>query len=260
MNPLRALHTILFQSEFEKIIRAANAFPRFKNHTIDFRGMEITMTDYLSVAYQLQEIFGQDRLKFNPERSNPVIYDCGANVGVVCLYMAKHFPKALIKAFEPDPNVFKCLESNIFTNKINGVELHQSAVWINDSGVEFGIEGADGGSIMSDEKKVLVASERLASLLSKEERVDLLKMDIEGAEVEVLLDCSDQLKKVKYLFIEYHSWTKSEQRLDELLAVLRNSGFRYYIHSIGHFDSQPFIKVDQSGLMDIQLDIHAVRQ
>ncbi len=260
MNPLRALHTILFQSEFEKIIRAANAFPRFENNTIDFRGMKITMTDYLSVAYQLKEIFGQDRLKFTPENSTPVIYDCGANVGVVCLYMARHFPNALIKAFEPDPHVFKCLEANIFNNGLNGVELHQSAVWINDSGVEFGIEGADGGSIMSDEKKVMVASERLASLLLKEEQVDLLKMDIEGAEVDVLLDCADQLKKVKYLFIEYHSWTKSEQRLDSLLAVLSKSGFRYYINSIGHFDPQPFINVDQRGPMDIQLDIHAVRQ
>ena len=96
----------------------------------------------------------------------------------------------------------------------------------------------------------------------KDKSVDdlFLKMDIEGAELKVLLDCKDQLHKIKYLFVEYHSWVSSQQELNVLLDLLTQCGFRYYIHSIGEVLKQPFVDRTFSNGMDVQLDIHAVNE
>jgi hypothetical protein len=67
------------------------------------------------------------------------------------------------------------------------------------------------------------------------------------------------LSKVQNLFVEYHSWQRHPQELDKLLRVLSESGFRYYIHSIGARAKQPFIDRHFANGMDVQLDIHGVR-
>jgi FkbM family methyltransferase len=258
MNPLRTLKNYFFPDEMNRILREAHTFPRYTQKEIDFRGFKITMTDYLSVAYQLLEIFEEERLQFKATGPEPLIYDCGANVGIVSLYLKSKYPNARIVAFEPDAKVFSCLKKNIEENKLSGIELNEAAVWINNSGIEFGAEGADGGSVYFDGKKTKVKSVRLAELLEKEKAIDLLKIDIEGAENDVLPDCEPHLKKVKNLFLEYHSWSGNEQQLDTLLAILRRSGFRYTIHSIGGVGKQPFLSLPVKSGMDIQLDIHAV--
>jgi len=57
-------------------------------------------------------------------------------------------------------------------------------------------------------------------------------MDIKCAEYNVIVDCNESLCKVKYLFIEYHSWFNQSQKLDEILEVLRINNFRYYLENI----------------------------
>ncbi|MEP7263539.1 MAG: FkbM family methyltransferase [Bacteroidota bacterium] len=244
-------------TEMEALLTEAHQFPRYKKHSFQFNGMKLTVTDFLSVAYQLKEYFYDERMLF-PATGDPVIYDCGANVGVSVLFFKKIFPSAKITAFEPDPEVFKCLNENMQQNKVNDVTLIPKAVWVNDEGIEFGSEGADGGSVFHTGNKIKVNTVRLKDFLAKETAIDCLKVDIEGAEVNVLKDCGDELKKVKYLFVEYHSWKNESQQLDELLSLFTRNGFRYYIHSIGEANRQPFLQKSTESSMDIQLDIHAI--
>jgi FkbM family methyltransferase len=254
---LKTFRNYFFPTEIDRHIRTALAFPRHAEKEITYHGFKIRMTDYLSVAYQLKEIFGEERLKF-PFTGDPLIYDCGANIGISILYFKSVFPGATIHAFEPDPAVFDCLRSNVEHNQLQKIILEKKAVWIHDLGIDFGLEGADGGSVFFPGNRSKVESVRLADLLAREKNIDLLKLDIEGAEMEVLRDCQDHLFKIKFLFIEYHSWRKQEQELDELLAILRKNNFRYTIHSIGKDVLQPFCVAQSGEGMDIQLDIHAI--
>lgn len=253
---------ILFRpkTDTEKLVAQANEYGRFKEHEFSFRGMKLKVTDFVSVAWQLKEFFDDGRMNFIANTQKPVIYDCGANVGVSILYYKMLYPEAIIKAFEPDPKVFSCLKKNMENNRISGVELVNKAVWNNNDGVSFGSEGADGGSVFYQGNKITLPSIRLKELLQKEQKIDLLKVDIEGAELEVLVDCETELKKVKYLFLEYHSWISSKQQLDVLLKMLTDNGFRYYIHSIGETLQQPFVEQQFSNGMDVQLDIHAINE
>ena len=255
----KLLALILFRrpSEEARLLAEASAFPRFTPCTFTYRGFTLRVTDMLSVAWQIQEFFVQERLKFTARNPDPVIIDCGSNVGVSVLYQRMHHSRARIMCFEPDPAVFACLEENLRMNGVTNVECRPEAVWVHGEGVEFASEGADGGSITVGAGK-LVPSVRLKTVLERFPEVDLLKIDIEGAETDVLLDAGDLLKRVRFLYVEYHSFQGAPQRLHQLLGVLSSQGFRYYINRIGVFHKRPFVG-PESGIMDMQLDIHAVR-
>src|SRR5688572_14359002 len=71
------------------------------------------------------EIWKDEIYKFNPSSENPVIIDCGANMGVSVLFFAKEYPKARIIAFEPDAAIYDVLQKNIASFHLNHVELHK---------------------------------------------------------------------------------------------------------------------------------------
>ncbi len=240
------------------LIAKANAFPRYTPTTIHYKNFTIEVTDMLSVAWQIQEFFADQRMKFNTSNGAPVIIDCGANVGVSVLYYHSLYPPAKVVCFEPDPAVFACLRKNLQANGITDVDCREEAVWVHDEGVSFGSEGADGGSIMRSTNAVTLPSVRLKTVLEDHASIDLLKIDIEGAETEVLVDSAEALQRVKYLYVEYHSFPDKPQELHRLLTVLADQGFRYYVERIGVKHERPFARLEPAA-MDMQLDIHAIR-
>ena len=123
----------------------------------------------------------------------------------------------------------------------------------------FGTEGADGGHISSignNEKEI--RSVRLHDVINNEEIVDFLKIDIEGAEIEVLKDCSNVLHKVKNIFVEFHSFYNGPQELNVLLDILSKNGFRYYVQN-EQIRQHPFVNKRTTSIMDMQLNIFAYR-
>jgi len=86
------------------------------------------------------------------------------------------------------------------------------------------------------------------------------KIDIEGAENEVVLDCGDSLKVVDNIFIEYHAYTNSKQNLSELLNVLEQNDFRYFIRNASDRKMPLINKTHNSNpSMDLQLNIFGYR-
>ena len=142
---------------------------------------------------------------------------------------------------------------------MENIELFNKAVWVNDEDLGFSQEGADAGSIYGSNDKIKVGAVRLKNLLEKEAKINLLKIDIEGAEIDVLLDCDGSLKCIDNLFIEYHGWRNSPQRLQDLLSVLSRNGFRYHIHSLRN-RKQPFIEIENTVEIDMQANIFAWKQ
>ena len=166
---------------------------------VKFLSYYFDVPDLPSFIWQFKEIFVDELYKFECDKSDePIIYDCGANIGMSCLYFKKLYPKSKIKAFEADPKIARVLENNLAKNSIlDGVEIINSAVWIDEDGIEFSSEGADGGSVYGDKNKIKLNSIRLKNYLENEKHIDMLKIDIEGAEYEVLKDCKDSLSNVK---------------------------------------------------------------
>jgi FkbM family methyltransferase len=244
--------------EFSRLMGKYGHLPRFQPRDVRFMGYRFRVPDLPSFLWQFKDIFVDELYRFRPGSENPVIYDCGANVGLSCLYFKLLSPGARIVAFEADPAIAQVLEENLRANSIGDVEIVAKAVHTREGSIQFGVHGADGGSVYLQGQKIEVEAVRLRDWLAQEEGVDFLKLDIEGSEVEVIPDCADVLGRVENLFVEYHSWGSLPQRLDELLKTLRLAGFRYYIQGLTERRA-PFVHRAQGQPLDLQLNIFAYR-
>ncbi|PID57827.1 FkbM family methyltransferase [candidate division KSB3 bacterium] len=246
--------------QLEKIRRK----PRYSRISTTLLGPPLIVPDGKSFFYSYQEIISHQIYAFKTDKQEPVILDCGANLGLGTIYFKRMYPQSKIISFEADPELFKILQHNLTSFHCHDVHLVNKALWISESSLTFLQEGADGGRILcnpgtASERMIQVSAVRLRDYLIEHKIIDFLKIDIEGAETEVLLDCEDQLEGVENIFVEYHSFSKQEQRLDELLRVLRYAGFRVHVHN--QFAApQPLLACpDRSGI-DMNLNIFGYRQ
>jgi FkbM family methyltransferase len=233
--------------------------PRFRSRKVKFNRYKVTVPDTASFIWQYKEIFTEEFYKFNAHGKPPLIYDCGSNIGISCLFYHHHFKNPVVKAFEADPVIAEILKSNLKQNNIQGIEVIPKAVWVNDEGLEIYPDGADGASLIGEGKSISIPTVRLKSLLEKETYVDFLKMDIEGAETAVIEDIKDCLYKIHHIFIEYHSYHHQPQSMDSILAALSYAGLRYYCLPV-HIRKSPFVNTSKDRKMDYQINIFAYKE
>ena len=248
-----------YRREYQEL-RRLKALPRYQPTVTSLLGTPVRLIDAASFLSAYRHIIRDEMYRFEAARPDPLILDGGANIGLGVLYWKQLYPAARIIAFEPDPAAYEALASNCAQWGLAGVELRQQAVWRAEETVFFWSEGADGGRLPTGTEsrgsRITVPAVRLRDYLGAP--VDLLKLDIEGAEVEVLLDCDGALDSVGHLFVEYHSFCNREQRLDDLLGVLRSAGFRLHIQP-ELVSPQPFVNHLNENGMDQRLNIFAYR-
>lgn len=249
-----------YSREFLRLALLHGDTPRYQKRKINFLQYQIQVPDCFSFLWQFKEIFADQAYRFATSNPKPVIFDCGANVGTSCLYFKHIYPQASIKAFEADPHIAQLLSHNIQFNHLKGVEVVAKAVWTDNNGIYISHEGADGASVFGEGEKIYTPSIRLKEALLAEKHIDMLKIDIEGAEVAVLEDCKDSLYHVGHIFIEYHAYLGQSQQLDKILSILTQNHFRYFIRDAQDRES-PFIShfYKNTPIMDLQLNIFAYK-
>jgi FkbM family methyltransferase len=140
------------------------------------------------------------------------IIDGGANIGCASVYFSLQFPKAKIIAIEPEKSNFEMLKKNI--QPYNNIQCIQAGIW--DKNEKLSLTNPEGGAaeFMFDSNSNIdnsVDGMTISAIIESQNwsEVDILKLDIEGAEKEVFA-ASDLswLKKVKLLIIELHDRDK----------------------------------------------------
>jgi FkbM family methyltransferase len=120
-----------------------------------------------------------------------VVVDVGANVGVYTLLAAKVLQGCgKIFSFEPTPRTYRILRENVQVNgflELGIVELHQMAVTDRTGAARLSTFSRDCGhnTLFRDSQadgEIEVATTSLDEILSAQERIDLIKIDVEGAE------------------------------------------------------------------------------
>lgn len=157
-----------------------------------------------SDLYMFEEVFIDGEYAIASELDPKLIIDVGANVGFASVYFANRYPKARIISIEPDPSNVEVLRRNIAPYR--NVEAVQAAVWfesttlgLDDRGDKSGIQvraDATGGV------RAMTIEEVLA--MAGTPRIDILKLDIEGAEKELFEHDPSWLGNVGVLMIELH--------------------------------------------------------
>lgn len=232
--------------------------PRFQPTVTSIFGKPIEVPDSASFISTFHQIFEAQIYRFQPNTDRPFILDCGANIGLSVIYFKQLYPQSIIVAFEPDREIFETLCRNVASFGYDDVRFVNKAVWNSETEFDFTRDGSDAGrlSLPNDQPTNVVKTVRLKDYLNH--KIDLLKLDIEGAETQVLQDCADVLNNVEALFVEYHSFVEEPQSLHTVTNILAQAGFRLHIQAPMPAP-HPFIKCNPYMGMDMQLNIFAFR-
>lgn len=164
-------------------------------------------------APTFSQIFIQKDYDIGIKIKPKLIIDGGANVGFASVWFANKFPKSKIYAIEPEVENYKILISN--TRKYSNVKLIKAGLWhkkallrVLDKG--YGRWGFVTEETISLEKECLKAI-TIDDILRKSgfDQIDILKLDVEGAEKEIFSKNYEHwLPRVRVLIIEIHDWMK----------------------------------------------------
>jgi 31-O-methyltransferase len=186
-----------------------------------------------------------------------MVFDVGANIGMATLYFAHHCPDITVHAFEPTPEPYAALAENLRLHGIRG-SSRQVALWQSPGARQFSYyprttlmsglyaDVADDSALTgSFLRKTGFAEPDVLSILAEKyeqrsfmaeistlsleiartgvDRIDLLKLDVEKAELHVLLGIDEaDWPKIRQVVAEVHD---IDGRLDEFSGLLRDRGF-----------------------------------
>ena len=175
------------------------------------------------------------------------VVDIGAGVGDFSILAAYSHPSTRVIAYEPFAGSFELLGKNIATNHIENIFPFEQAVWRErgmvsldqTSGEPLQISSNQAGEDGSAGNARGVQAISLQDVLDKQavERIDLLKLDCEGAEYPILMDAAQEtLSKVDRIIMEYHDLDEARNHLT-LGASLLDAGYRVFVwENIVHDD------------------------
>jgi len=214
-----------FKSKLEKL----KNLPRNKPGIYSFDGYNVKYTDPVSFYYEYKDIFEARIYDFKAENREPKIIDAGGCIGMSTLYFKKIYPDSSITVFEPDSKIFSILEKNMKNNLISNVTLVNAGLGKTEGITSFYSDGSDGGSMFKngDVKKNEVKVVKLSDYLT--EKIDLLKMNIEGMEGDVFEEIEHKLDIVREIIFEYHAFEELPQNLGKILNILDRLNFKYLV-------------------------------
>jgi len=164
--------------------------------------------------------------------SPEVIFDAGANIGQTANYFIKHFPQADIYCFEPVKATYDELIKNVKSDKIHpfneglGAEIKALTIHKNNSSGSSSLKGDDGRFFETE--LVQINTGQNFCELNKIEMIDILKMDVEGFEIDVLKGFGPLLgSKVKMIYSEvgFEKQDHYKTYICDLLETVSEHGF-----------------------------------
>ncbi len=154
---------------------------------------------------------------------NPTILDVGACIGMYSICYSKIYKNSTIYSYEPVKKNYKELKKNILLNNLKNIYINNIGLSDKKKNIKIGIpdkkihlrysKNINDGlfSIFSNKKKYLVKLITLDSFIKEKniKKIDFIKIDVEGAEYQVLKGAKKTIKKFKPIIqLEYNDLTK----------------------------------------------------
>lgn len=219
-------------------------FAKKENSSYKIFGMKFNYFNRASLTNSIFELFGTNIYYFDSVNDKPIIIDIGANVGDTILYFKWLYPKSIIYAFEPNPAAYDLLKKNVKSNNFQDIFYYNYALGKQKGNLELYDDNSNvynfstfdkefltktlsrlrpGGKV----KSVTVSVEKISENyeIQKLSNIDMVKIDIEGAEQGVLEDLKPFYKKIDKLILEYH-----------MLERLKNNSFDYIYNLLSEND------------------------
>jgi FkbM family methyltransferase len=186
------------------------------------------------LSFGFCEMFVKEEYAASLATSTPTIVDCGANSGIALLYFKSRYPGAKVTCFEPNPTCCALIERHVRENRLSDVTLRPVACGAAPGEASFFVNATDSIVSSFDRKRARADAEIKVPVVRLSDEitgpVDLLKIDIEGAEWEVLEDLvgSGKISFVRAMMVEYHHQIEGQSaRLGRFLNLIEEAGFVY---------------------------------
>jgi FkbM family methyltransferase len=170
----------------------------------------------------------------NPEdiKEGDVVIDCGGHIGAFTLWAAKRAgPSGRVLTFEPAPDNLRLLRANVKNNALPQAKVFDCALADRNERAYLYLAPAHGNPAANtlqggaQQKTVQIQVRRLDDIVLEEKlaRIDLLKIDVEGAELKLLAGAQRTLALTLRLVMELHP-----EKIDPYaaLAVLETANFK----------------------------------
>ena len=183
---------------------------RFQRRVV-FQMRENNIADYhIGSEFVLQEYDFSSNAKFN------FIVDGGANIGMFSIQAAIVNPSAQIIAYEPNSDNIQQLNRNLTENGV-AVEVRESALWSTETELFFNADTSMSGSVSRNDRGTNDRGTKVTAELPKLSENMWLKLDIEGAEYEVLPVVLKSSHLPLRIDLEIHDHDKRGKALCQLL-------------------------------------------
>ena len=184
--------------------------------------------------YNYDEMFISKKYDFLFENKLNIVLDIGANAGTFSkLFLEKGVSK--VYAFEPNQDAL--INLNYLASKNNNLKVIEKAVYINEENLKFytDLSNTTIGSFdqnhvtfnsNSNIKESIVPTTTIKNFIKQENltKIDLIKMDIEGAEYDIIENLEDEIFNITNRFlIEWHN--NSDSRIEKLISKLISKGY-----------------------------------
>ena len=177
-------------------------------------GFPVYLRAHTSDVFVFDQVFYREEYApLNRVRDPRMIIDCGANIGCTSAYLLGRFPNSRLVAVEPDSGNIKLCRTNLrpFGDRARSV---QAGVWPRDGLLRIERGGFRDGREWSFQVRECAVGEEaevgavsISTLLLQEgvKRIDILKVDVEGAERLLFSDgCDEWLDRTDCLAVETH--------------------------------------------------------
>jgi FkbM family methyltransferase len=167
---------------------------------------------------------------FELDRQGTVL-DLGANIGMFTVLAARRLvPEGRVVAVEPNPSVAGVLKRNLEENGISNVELIQAAAFTGDGEARLQLASHSLGAtiLVTDPAKqaLTVPTISVSKLIKAIGPVDLLKVDVEGAEWSIFFDSDPCMwKGIKRIAMEFHLDSAGGRTTADLSSHLSRMGY-----------------------------------
>ena len=204
----------LAKARKDPALRAEGRFPPF---TFVFRGIDLSAVR--EVLLDREYAFLRPVLH---DFSAPLIIDAGAHIGLFSLWVFSERPASRILSIEADPLTYAVLCENIArsTASVGSWRAINRAAWGDSKPVHFMDAGDAMSHRVSEAGKISVEGvtlDELINMVAPDSEIDLLKVDIEGAEEAFLCANPRTLTRVKNLVVELHPNLCEASRVETLL-------------------------------------------
>jgi FkbM family methyltransferase len=205
----------IFDSGPTKLVRVV----RLKN------GLRVSYRRDPGDLQSIREVLLQEVYRLPSGEQRKTIVDLGANIGLASTWLAKRYNAAKVIALEPDESNCLLTRENFIKNAVPGVVI-EAAIGAKDGVASFQAGSASNrGRVGQPGREVtLLSMNSVFSNYGIDGNINLLKIDIEGSELDLFTGDISWLHRIEEIIIEFHPTLVPYERL---VRILIESGFSY---------------------------------